>query len=80
MLTKLCSMLPRLLPPGCVKGQSRHREKPPQERFRPFGFRQTRHEFEQNPFRNGSLAVHDQGFQLGLNGGITGRTERMNPD
>ena len=80
MLTKLRGMLPRVVPPGWVKGQSRHREKPSQEGFRPFGFRQTRHEFKQNPFRDGSLAVHDQGFQLGLNGGMTGRTERVNPD
>lgn len=80
MLTKLRGILPRLVPPGWVEGQSRHGEKPPQKRFRPFGFRQTRHEFKQNPFRDGGLAVHDQGFQLGLNGGMTGRAERVNPD
>lgn len=80
MLTKLRGMLPRVVPPGCLKGQSHHGEKPPQERFRPFGFRQTRHEFKQNPFRDGGLAIHDQGFQLGLNGGMTGWAERVNPD
>ena len=80
MLTKLRGMLPRLVPPGWVKGQSRHGEKPSQERFLSFGFRQTCHEFKQNPFRDSRLAVHDRGFQLGLNGGMTGRAERVHPD
>ncbi len=80
MLTKLRSMLPRLVPPGWLKRESRHRKKPPQKRFRPLGLRQARHEFKQNPLRHSRLAVHDQGFQLGLNSGMTGWAERVNPD
>ena len=79
-LPQTSGMIPGFVPPRRIERHMRDRREPIQQRSGLLGLGKTGHEFQQNPFSDGSSPPRNQRFESRLDLRRSGRTERMNPD